>query len=266
MQEFIQYSGISNNNRYTYKLYYDQKLIAEYKESESNHSCLGGITGQLSTNCTLNRILVNLYTTTSRDGNNWLIYDEEEIKYYMNYLYSLFPIFTWSLETHKNNSTIKYFKLLFKCPICFNQSDYNQIKMLLNLIRRLYECPRNFQLKHIIELHKQGWHNLSIHQIMLLGELTEYYSTNDHKLISYVPSILLTDQEFVNRVKEISGIFNANRTQKELNNMTSSWTALLPRSPFEQYPTSLTPTLLDFYETLFSITNNIRKKLKLNEL
>ena len=57
--------------------------------------------------------------------------------------------------------------------------------MLLNLIRRLYECPRNFQLKHIIELHKQGWHNLSIHQIMLLGELTEYYSTNDHKLISY---------------------------------------------------------------------------------
>ena len=184
----------------------------------------------------------------------------------MDYLYSLFPIFTWSVETQKNCSDIKYISLKFKNNTNYNQSDYNQIKMLLNLIRRLYECPRNFQLKHIIELYKQGWHNLSIHQIMLLGELTEYYSTNDHKLISYVPSILLTDDEFVSRVKEISGIFNANRTHLELNNMNSSWVSLLPQSPFQEYPTNLTPKLLDFYETLFSITNNIRKKLNLNEL
>ena len=108
MQELIQYSGLSNNNRYTFKYYNNQKLIYQYKDSTSNHSCLGGITGQLTSSTIMDRLIINLYTTTRRDGNNWLIYDEEEIKYYMDYLYSLFPIFTWSLETHKNNSTIKY--------------------------------------------------------------------------------------------------------------------------------------------------------------
>ena len=112
-------------------------------------------------------------------------------------------------------------------------------------------------------MYKQQWHNLSIHQIMLLGELTEYHSTNDHKLISFMVTALPTDKEFVSRTKHVSGIFNGNRISGELD--MNPPLINLP-SDFSFYPLELNEPLLKQYEYLFSLSNQYRKILKLDEL
>ena len=264
MNKTIDYIDHSNNNRYTFRFYKNQLLVKEYTNSSDNHSCLGGITLQVTVN-TFDKAIINLYTTTERSGNNHLIFNEEEIKYYMDYLHSLFPIFTWSLESSYPGSKIRYFKLIFYFDDLATQAECNQIKMLMNLIRRLYECPRNYQLKHTIELFKKGWHNLSIHQIMLLAELTEYQSTNDHKLINFYPTALLTDNEFIKRVSNISGIYNANRLEVELQRSSCLFN-MRYNTDYQRYPVDLTDELLQCYENLFNLSNKWRKYLKLNEL
>jgi len=257
----IDFINQSNNNRYTYRFYKDQILVQSHDKPDSCYSCLGGITG----NCNpgqFDKAIINLYTNLNRYGNNWLIFSDEECNYYLEYINSLFPIFTWEILPVKDKNE-KIIKLVFTFDNTIQNSECRQIKMILNLVRRLYECPRNYQLKHIIELYKQQWHNLSIHQIMLLGELTEYYSTNDHKLISFMVTALPTDKEFVSRTKHVSGIFNGNRISGELD--MNPPLINLP-SDFSFYPLELNEPLLKQYEYLFSLSNQYRKILKLDEL
>ena len=74
---------------------------------------------------------------------------------------------------------------------------------------------------------------------------------------------LPTDKEFVWRTANIAGIFNGNRISKELDVNPPS--IYLP-SDFTSYPTELTENLLKQYEYLFSLSNQYRKILKLDEL
>lgn len=257
----IDFRNHPNNNRYTYRFYKEQILGQSYNNPDDCYSCLGGITGNCSPG-KFDKAIINLYANLDRYGNNWLIFSDEECNYYLEYIHSLFPIFTWDILPVQDKNE-KIIKLVFTFDEVIRDSECRQIKMILNLVRRLYECPRNYQLKHIIELYKQQWHNLSIHQIMLLGELTEYYSTNDHKLISFMVTALPTDKEFVSRTKSTAGIFNGNRIKEEFEVSPPSIKLL---SEFSSYPSKLNKPLLKQYEYLFSLSNQYRKILKLDEL
>lgn len=260
MSSEISYTSMSNNNRYTFTIHKNQRLIKKYNDYNSSSSCLGGVTGQFSANL-FDRFCVNLYANINRNGNNHIWLPDEDIEFFINYVQEMFPIFSWKIyRSDKQKDMI--IELLFKFDTLANVVDCNQMKLILNLVRRVYETPRSYQLKAALELYRQNWHNLDLYQILLLAELTEYYSTNDHKLISNTVSILPTKEEIIKRTTEVTGIFNSNTLKVE------GYKEAVKNLPhkFEYYPTTLTPELLEQFEYLFSLTNNYRKKLQLDEL
>ena len=264
MSKYSEFTSKSNNNRYTYRIYKNQILVESYDDPNSNYSCLGGITGRMNPN-KADIFRIQLYASKSGSGNNHLIFNQEEIDYYLTYIQSLYPLFTWRTFDRPSNKDHFVIDLTFEYDEPANSVECNQMKIVLNLIRRLYENPRTYQLKHAIELFKQKWHNLDLYQLILLMELSEYSSTNDHKLISSMVTILPTEKEIVKRSTQISGIYNSHRLEIEGK---GNLEGVLGLNSFNNgFPVNLdNPELQTRINYLLSVVNKRRKQLNLNEL
>ena len=258
----IQFSSLSNNNCYCYNLSKKQRIYRKFEDYNTKYSCLGGITGNLATN-SFDRAQILLLASKDKDGNNYLWLPQEDIEYFLNYIQSLFPIFTWKMYDFPKNNQWVTIELLFKFTNLAEQKDINQMKLILNLIRRVYESPRSYQLSIALYLFRNNWHNLELYQILHLMELTEYSSTNDHKLCAYMPTILPTSKEITQRTTEVNGIYNAHRLSIE--NITYPDFAIKCKN-FSPFPSKLTEELLEHLEDLFNQTNKRRKQLNLHEL
>ena len=263
MPKYSEFTSKSNNNRFTYRIYKNQICVSSYNTSTSNNSCLGGITGKMVPN-TADVFRVQLYASKSGNGNNHLIFNQEEIDFYLTYIQSLYPLFTWRTFDDPNYADHFVIDLTFEFDELANSVECNQMKIILNLIRHLFENPRTYQLKHAIELFKQKWHNLDLYQLILLMELTEYSSTNDHKLISGMITILPTEKEIVKRSTQISGIYNSHRLPIEEH---SSGNYVQGYNTFSSgFPIELdNPEFQKRINYLLSAVNERRKQLKLNE-
>ena len=256
----IDYTSRSNNNRYTFKLYKEQIVIQEYTNSTNCSSCLGGMTSSFNPE-KFDKALIKLYANKTANGNNHWNADEELYTFFLNYIKSLFPIFKWNISETENDYIINL-NFSFDIPVSLTQC--NQMKLICNLARRLYESPRSYQLRHAYELYKQNWHNLDFYQILLIAELSEYYSTNDHKLLPFMISILPTGLQVAERTTQVSGIYNAHYAEEEYSS-TYRESLYLPYD-FRSYPITLTSTLLEQFEYIFTCANKKRIKLKLDEL
>ena len=256
----IEYSSRSNNNRYTYKMYREQIQIQSYNDKNASASCLGGLTGSFSVG-KFDKLIAKLYANKTANGNNHWNANEELYTFFLNYIKELFPIFTWAVEEDGKDMVIK---LTFSFDQVANTTECNQMKLICNLARRLYESPRSYELQHAYFLYKENWHNLDFYQILLAAEITEYVSTNDHKLIPFMVSILPTGKEVAHRTTEISGIYNSNMMKCEVSKGYGV-SLTLPHN-FNPYPKSFTPAVLEQFEAIFKQANEKRKFLNLNEL
>ena len=264
MDSTINYINYSNNNKYTYKYYKEQILIERYDNYDNNHSCLGDMTSKCTPN-TFDKFYGCQYANKTRFGNNHIWLPQKDIEFYLNYIKEMFPIFKWKFYQAKQSTAYMVLELIFIFDHLVDATDCNRMKLIFNLTRRIYETPRSYQLKHALTLYKEKWHNLDLYQLLLLAELTEYSSTNDHKLISNLVSILPTKEEVVKRTSEVTGIFNSNRLACETKSGEFASVSGLPYS-FSNYPTELTDPLRKQFEYLFILTNKRRKFLNLNEL
>lgn len=271
----ISYINKSNSNRFTYYFYNSNEIIKTYILKNEKRACHGDIISTIYLN-NFNSAKVTLFSSNyinksmeSSNSNNCYWLPKKLVTFYLNYVKSVYPIFDWSIT--KNNSDIEI-DLFFKKEdnSYFTILDKFYMKVILNLVRKICENPRNAQIKLAIELFYKKWHNLDLYQLILLLELTEFLSTNDHKLLSYNISILPSKDEILNY---INTTINSDTLLYEVHdlNIGSSYSLMNYLEEYKSlyypnYPTTLTKPFLDYLEHILTLVNQVRKNNNLHEL
>lgn len=271
----ISYTDKSNSNRFTYYFYNSDEIIKAYILKNEKRACHGDIISAIYKN-NFNSAEVTLFSSNYinksmklSNSNNCYWLPKKLVIFYLNYVKSVYPIFDWSIT--KNNSDIEI-DLFFKKEdnSYFTILDKFYMKVILNLVRKICENPRNAQIKLAIELFYKKWHNLDLYQLILLLELTEFLSTNDHKLLSYNISILPSKDEILNY---INTTINSDTLLYEVHDLNIGSHYLLMNYLnkyeslyFPNYPTTLTKPFLDYLEHILTLVNKVRKNNNLHEL
>ena len=251
----ISYIDKSNSNRFTYRITDNNIIIKEYNFKYYRRACHGDIISAIYQN-NFNSAEVTLFSSNYINNptgpslsNNCYWLPKKLVTFYLNYVKSVYPIFDWSIT--KNNSDIEI-NLLFKKEdnSYFTILDKFYMKVILNLVRKICENPRNAQIKLAIELFYKKWHNLDLYQLILLLELTEFLSTNDHKLLSFNISILPSKDEILSY---INATINSDTSLYEVHclGIESDYSLMNYLNKYESfyfpnYPTTLTKPFL-FY-------------------